>query len=129
MYHASRPAMRMPRASSSGSVNSRPWNRWAISGGASVWPSAARTAATRYGSLSTCSTISKRLRQRRAGIAYNLPTLMPGYGNAFGRGLILGAGAALLYAAARETLAPARRATAIDYEAEQAIERPRLIDW
>jgi len=62
-------------------------------------------------------------------MAYNLPTLMPGYGNAFGRGLILGAGAALLYAAARETLAPARRATAIDYEAEQAIERPRLIDW
>src|SRR5262249_33221803 len=33
---------------------------------------------------------------------------MPGYGSAFSRGLILGAGAALLYAAARETIAPAR---------------------
>ena len=35
-------------------------------------------------------------------MAYNLPTLMPGYGNAFGRGLILGTGAALLYMAARD---------------------------
>jgi coenzyme F420 biosynthesis associated uncharacterized protein len=63
---------------------------------------------------------------------------MPGYGTAFGRGLILGAGAALLYAAARETLAPARPATG-QYgpqtdQQRAALERSeqqktRLIDW
>src|SRR5438270_6625006 len=51
---------------------------------------------------------------------------MPGYATAFGRGLILGAGAALLYAAARESFAPARpRST----EPRQADDRGRLIDW
>src|SRR5437588_12796908 len=45
---------------------------------------------------------------------------MPGYGSAFGRGLILGAGVALLYAAARETIATPRQAP------EDA---NRLIDW
>ena len=51
---------------------------------------------------------------------------MPGYATAFGRGLILGAGAALLYAAARESFAPARpRST----EPRQADDRDRLIDW
>src|SRR5947209_3469542 len=51
---------------------------------------------------------------------------MPGYATAFGRGLILGAGAALLYAAARESFAPARpRST----EPHQADDRDRLIDW
>jgi coenzyme F420 biosynthesis associated uncharacterized protein len=51
---------------------------------------------------------------------------MPGYATAFGRGLILGAGAALLYAAARESIAPARpRST----EPRQANDRDRLIDW
>jgi len=33
---------------------------------------------------------------------------MPGYGAAFGRGLLLGAGAALVYAVARDAMAPAR---------------------
>jgi coenzyme F420 biosynthesis associated uncharacterized protein len=51
---------------------------------------------------------------------------MAGYGTAFGRGLILGAGAALLYAAARETIAPARpQAT----DERQPQDRDRLIDW
>ena len=62
---------------------------------------------------------------------------MPGYGTAFGRGLILGAGAALLYAAARETLAPARPASGrLGPQTDQqraALERAsrtaRLIDW
>jgi coenzyme F420 biosynthesis associated uncharacterized protein len=39
---------------------------------------------------------------------------MPGYGSAFGRGLILGAGAALLYAVARETMAPTRQRSPAD---------------
>jgi coenzyme F420 biosynthesis associated uncharacterized protein len=52
---------------------------------------------------------------------------MPGYGTAFGRGLILGAGAALLYAAARETIAPARpRSANADLLPD---DRSRLIDW
>ncbi len=57
---------------------------------------------------------------------------MPGYGAAFGRGLILGVGAALLYAAARETIAPARRPTATDIPPDktpEADDRSRLIDW
>jgi coenzyme F420 biosynthesis associated uncharacterized protein len=52
---------------------------------------------------------------------------MPGYGSAFGRGLILGAGAALLYAAARETIAPARL-RAVD-DRQRAEDRNRMIDW
>jgi coenzyme F420 biosynthesis associated uncharacterized protein len=52
---------------------------------------------------------------------------MPGYGNAFGRGLILGAGAALLYAAARDSLAPARAITAQDRQ--RTADQNRLIDW
>src|SRR5919204_215940 len=58
---------------------------------------------------------------------------MPGYASAFGRGLILGAGAALLYAAARESIAPARTqvtdARQADDRARQADDRDRLIDW
>jgi coenzyme F420 biosynthesis associated uncharacterized protein len=52
---------------------------------------------------------------------------MPGYGNAFGRGLLLGAGAALLYVAARDSLAPARAISAQDRQ--RAEDRARLIDW
>jgi coenzyme F420 biosynthesis associated uncharacterized protein len=52
---------------------------------------------------------------------------MPGYGTAFGRGLILGAGAALLYAAARETIAPGRPSSA--NTDQQPDDRSRLIDW
>jgi coenzyme F420 biosynthesis associated uncharacterized protein len=52
---------------------------------------------------------------------------MPGYGSAFGRGLILGAGAALLYAAARETFAPARLESVEDRQ--KADDRARMIDW
>jgi coenzyme F420 biosynthesis associated uncharacterized protein len=52
---------------------------------------------------------------------------MPGYGSAFGRGLILGAGAALLYAAARETFAPARIQSVAD--SQTAEDRTRMIDW
>src|ERR671936_716465 len=55
---------------------------------------------------------------------------MPGYASAFGRGLILGAGAALLYAAARESIAPARTqvtdARQSDDRARQADDRDRL---
>ena len=51
---------------------------------------------------------------------------MPGYGTAFGRGLILGAGAALLYAAARESIAPARPQPT---DEPQPDDRERLIDW
>ncbi len=57
---------------------------------------------------------------------------MPGYGAAFGRGLILGVGAALLYAAARETIAPARRPTSDtspDENKAKSDDRARLIDW
>jgi coenzyme F420 biosynthesis associated uncharacterized protein len=56
---------------------------------------------------------------------------MPGYGSAFSRGLILGAGAALLYAAARETIAPARSRQTEDSrpELQGDTERSRLIDW
>jgi coenzyme F420 biosynthesis associated uncharacterized protein len=68
-----------------------------------------------------------RLGQGRPGIAYNLPTFMAGYATAFGRGLILGAGAALLYAAARDSLAPARAITAQDRQ--RSTDEPRLIDW
>jgi coenzyme F420 biosynthesis associated uncharacterized protein len=57
---------------------------------------------------------------------------MPGYGTAFSRGLILGAGAALLYAAARETIAPARSRPA-DVEPalpdRAAADPNRLLDW
>jgi coenzyme F420 biosynthesis associated uncharacterized protein len=53
---------------------------------------------------------------------------MPGLGNAFGRGLILGAGAALLYAAARETMAPARPAASAR-DAQEPDDTSRLIDW
>src|SRR6267378_5584386 len=59
-------------------------------------------------------------------------TPMPGYGAAFGRGLILGVGAALLYAAARETIAPARRPTEDvppDGKPQTDDDRSRLIDW
>lgn len=63
-------------------------------------------------------------------IAYNLPTPMPGLGTAFGRGLILGAGAALLYAVARDSLAPARHQEARQDEPKAlADDRNRLIDW
>jgi coenzyme F420 biosynthesis associated uncharacterized protein len=54
---------------------------------------------------------------------------MPGYGTAFGRGLILGAGAALLYAVARDNLAPARAPRALDQGQPQPDESTRLIDW
>lgn len=57
---------------------------------------------------------------------------MPGYGSAFGRGLILGAGAALLYAAARETIAPARQRLSSDQQPKELAGQPapaRLIDW
>jgi len=54
---------------------------------------------------------------------------MPGYGTAFGRGLILGAGAALLYAVARDNLAPARAPRTLDEGHPQADESTRLIDW
>src|SRR5919201_423999 len=48
---------------------------------------------------------------------------MPGYGTAFGRGFLLGAGAALLYAAARETVAPNRS------KSPESMDQRRLIDW
>src|SRR5579864_6691030 len=64
---------------------------------------------------------------------------MPGYGSAFGRGLILGAGAALLYAAARETIAPARQRLTddrnghapdgADEQQRAQDQRTRMIDW
>ncbi len=57
---------------------------------------------------------------------------MPGFGTAFSRGLILGAGAALLYAAARETIAPARHSASADDTSpnQRALADPdRLIDW
>jgi coenzyme F420 biosynthesis associated uncharacterized protein len=55
---------------------------------------------------------------------------MPGYGAAFGRGLILGAGAALLYAVARDGLAPARApATSARPRPGDDDDRNRLIDW
>ncbi len=58
---------------------------------------------------------------------------MPGFGTAFSRGLILGAGAALLYAAARETIAPARQRPDEDDNLpsdQRGLADPdRLIDW
>ena len=57
---------------------------------------------------------------------------MPGYGSAFSRGLILGAGAALLYAAARETIAPARPRpgdSPDQLQLDSGTARGRLIDW
>jgi len=51
-------------------------------------------------------------------------------GNAFGRGLILGAGAALLYMAARDSLAPARPPSTLkNLDADAAAEPSHLIDW
>jgi coenzyme F420 biosynthesis associated uncharacterized protein len=58
---------------------------------------------------------------------------MAGYGSAFGRGLILGAGAALLYAAARETIAPSRSTRSdldpADQQLAKAEAESALIDW
>src|SRR5438067_3841047 len=59
---------------------------------------------------------------------------MAGYGTAFSRGLLLGAGAALLYAAARETIAPARSRPTDDGQGPdqpklETDARNRLIDW
>ncbi|HEX8969854.1 MAG TPA: zinc-dependent metalloprotease [Chloroflexota bacterium] len=55
---------------------------------------------------------------------------MAGYGTALGRGLILGAGAALLYAAARETIAPARSRLATGGDRQPAAaDGSRLVDW
>jgi coenzyme F420 biosynthesis associated uncharacterized protein len=56
---------------------------------------------------------------------------MPGYGSAFSRGLILGAGAALLYAAARETMAPARQRSGEEQQPKlDGQQAPSvLIDW
>jgi coenzyme F420 biosynthesis associated uncharacterized protein len=55
---------------------------------------------------------------------------MAGYGGAFGRGLILGAGVALVYAAARETMAPARQPAPDErLPANPAQPTARLIDW
>ena len=55
---------------------------------------------------------------------------MPGYGRAFGRGLVVGAGAALVYTVARGALAPARRPT-LQAEPAALTAEPtsRLIDW
>jgi coenzyme F420 biosynthesis associated uncharacterized protein len=47
---------------------------------------------------------------------------MPGHGAAFGRGLIIGAGAALLYAVARDRAAPV-------HDALGSPDQGRLIDW
>src|SRR5579884_4125546 len=52
---------------------------------------------------------------------------MAGYGSAFGRGLILGAGAALLYAATRDSAAPARPLGGAEHPGAE--DRGRLIDW
>ncbi|MDQ6673480.1 MAG: zinc-dependent metalloprotease [Chloroflexota bacterium] len=52
---------------------------------------------------------------------------MPGYGSAFGRGLLLGAGAALLYAAARDTAAPTRIQELAEPKKDD--DRDRMIDW
>ncbi len=54
---------------------------------------------------------------------------MPGYGTAFGRGLILGAGAALLYAVARDSRAPDRSPRALEQAPPREEERTRLVDW
>jgi coenzyme F420 biosynthesis associated uncharacterized protein len=57
---------------------------------------------------------------------------MPGFGTAFSRGLILGAGAALLYAAARETIAPPRQRAgdaASPPDERSLVDPNRLIDW
>jgi coenzyme F420 biosynthesis associated uncharacterized protein len=66
------------------------------------------------------------LRAATAGVhGLESATPMPGYGSAFGRGLILGAGAALLYAVARETMAPARQRSPADrLEADDADSQP-----
>src|SRR5260370_15898323 len=85
---------------------------------------------------SMCAMRSSYLARReaaKAGVhALKSGTPMPGYGAGFGRGLILGVGAALLYAAARETIAPARRPaadTSPDQNKAQSDDRSRLIDW
>src|ERR671938_407407 len=52
---------------------------------------------------------------------------MPGYGAAFGRGFMLGVGAALLYAAARENAAGSRALPSPEAQDDQGQER--LIDW
>src|SRR5579872_4119583 len=73
---------------------------------------------------------SRREQSRGAPAWTRICPAMPGYGSAFSRGLILGAGAALLYAAARETIAPARSRALESRDANQrAEERSRLIDW
>jgi coenzyme F420 biosynthesis associated uncharacterized protein len=57
---------------------------------------------------------------------------MPGYGAAFGRGLILGAGAALVYAVARDAMGPARDRPARgdhDAQVDKDAAPSHLIDW
>ena len=54
---------------------------------------------------------------------------MASYGAAFGRGLILGVGAALLYAASRDNAASSRLGQAERQPALGSGERERLIDW
>lgn len=51
---------------------------------------------------------------------------MPGHGAAFGRGLIIGAGAALLYAASHESAATSRRGGPT---VTRTTDRQQLIDW
>src|SRR6266851_300851 len=73
-----------------------------------------------------------RLRSQGAGASTRICAAMPGYGTAFGRGLILGAGAALLYAVARETISPARQQRIGDHKPnsqQRDAEPTRLIDW
>jgi coenzyme F420 biosynthesis associated uncharacterized protein len=54
---------------------------------------------------------------------------MAGYGSAFGRGLLLGAGAALVYAVARESIAPSRPRADSGALPQDQTDRNRLIDW
>src|SRR5215207_8538108 len=92
-------------------------------------PRAAGSRAQAPGSREHSPAGSASTGQRAVASTRIWPTPMAGYGSAFGRGLILGAAGALLYAVARETLAPARP-TKSDEPAEQpADEAPRLVDW
>src|SRR5260370_22669557 len=82
---------------------------------------------------SMCAMRSSYLARREAAEAgvhrLESATPMPGYGAAFGRGLILGVGAALLYVAAREPIAPARRIPSETHPDEKPDDRSQLIDW
>ena len=122
-YQAAAPVMRTPRSSSWCSVHSAALEALRDLGRRKGVPSGDETShhAVRIQHARPLDDTGQGIENagRLATASTRICAAMPGYGTAFGRGLILGAGAALLYAAARETIAPARSAAADDEDARR----------